>query len=111
MDIDLTGPTVVVIEDDPRSAELVELHLRAAGLRTVVASSGEQGLDLVRAEDPVAVVLDIHLPGMNGWEVLAALKGDPRDGSRAGGRGQRRARARPRLRPRGDGVPRQTRER
>ena len=76
-DVEIIGPTVVVIEDDPRSAELVELHLRAAGLRTVVASSGEQGLDLVRAEDPVAVVLDIHLPGMNGWEVLAALKGDP----------------------------------
>ena len=73
----LTGPTVVVIEDDPRSAELVELHLRAAGLRAVGASTGEQGLDLVRAEDPVAVVLDIHLPGMDGWEVLTALKSDP----------------------------------
>ena len=77
VDTDLTGPMVVVIEDDPRSAELVELHLRAAGLSTVVASSGEQGLEVVRAEEPVAVVLDIHLPGMNGWEVLAALKGDP----------------------------------
>jgi CheY-like chemotaxis protein len=71
------GPAVVVIEDDPRSAELVELHLRAAGLRTVGASTGEQGLDLVRAHAPVAVVLDIHLPGMDGWEVLSALKGDP----------------------------------
>jgi signal transduction histidine kinase/CheY-like chemotaxis protein len=71
------GPTVVVIEDDPRSAELVELHLRAAGLRAVGASTGEQGLELVRAQDPVAVVLDIHLPGMDGWEVLAQLKSDP----------------------------------
>ncbi|WP_256794557.1 response regulator [Terrabacter sp. Ter38] len=71
------GPTVVVIEDDPRSAELVELHLRAAGLRPVAASTGEQGLDLVRARDPVAVVLDIHLPGMDGWEVLTELKSDP----------------------------------
>ena len=71
------GPTVVVIEDDPRSAELVELHLRAAGLRAVSASTGEQGLDLVRERDPFAVVLDIHLPGMDGWEVLAALKSDP----------------------------------
>ncbi|WP_330474576.1 response regulator [Terrabacter sp. C0L_2] len=71
------GPTVVVIEDDPRSAELVALHLRAAGLRAVGASSGEQGLDLVRAQDPFAVILDIHLPGMDGWEVLTALKSDP----------------------------------
>ncbi|WP_020143426.1 response regulator [Terracoccus sp. 273MFTsu3.1] len=74
---DVDGPTVVVIEDDPRSAELVELHLRAAGLRPVAASTGEQGLDLVRARDPVAVVLDIHLPGMDGWEVLTELKSDP----------------------------------
>ncbi len=72
-----SGPTVVVIEDDPRSAELVELHLRAAGLRAVSASTGEQGLDLVRERDPFAVILDIHLPGMDGWEVLAALKSDP----------------------------------
>jgi DNA-binding response OmpR family regulator len=71
------GPTIVVIEDDPRSAELVELHLRAAGLRVRVAASGEAGLELVRSEHPVAVVLDIHLPGMNGWEVLTLLKSDP----------------------------------
>jgi signal transduction histidine kinase/CheY-like chemotaxis protein len=76
-DASATGPTVVVIEDDPRSAELVELHLRAAGLRAVGASTGEQGLELVRSAQPVAVVLDIHLPGMNGWEVLTALKSDP----------------------------------
>jgi signal transduction histidine kinase/DNA-binding response OmpR family regulator len=70
------GPTIVVIEDDPRSAELVELHLRAAGLRVRVAPTGEAGLELVRSEQPVAVVLDIHLPGLNGWEVLALLKSD-----------------------------------
>jgi DNA-binding response OmpR family regulator len=71
------GPTVVVIEDDPRSAELVGLHLRAAGLRAVGAPTGELGLDLVRTQSPFAVILDIHLPGMNGWEVLTALKSDP----------------------------------
>jgi signal transduction histidine kinase/CheY-like chemotaxis protein len=76
-DASTAGPTIVVIEDDARSAELVELHLRAAGLRVRIAATGEAGLELVRDEQPVAVVLDIHLPGMNGWEVLALLKSDP----------------------------------
>ncbi|HET8987086.1 MAG TPA: response regulator, partial [Humibacillus sp.] len=76
-DAPTSGPTIVVIEDDPRSAELIELHLRAAGLRVLVATTGEAGLELVRAEPSVAVVLDIHLPGMNGWEVLTELKSDP----------------------------------
>jgi DNA-binding response OmpR family regulator/anti-sigma regulatory factor (Ser/Thr protein kinase) len=76
-DVPPSGPTIVVIEDDPRSAELIGLHLRAAGLRVLVAGTGEAGLELVRAEQPVAVVLDIHLPGMNGWEVLTELKSDP----------------------------------
>ncbi|WP_076261923.1 GAF domain-containing protein [Intrasporangium flavum] len=78
---DASGPTVVVIEDDARSAELVGLHLRVAGLRALGAATGEEGLELVRAEQPVAVVLDIHLPGMNGWEVLTELKSDPRTAS------------------------------
>ncbi len=71
------GPLVVVIEDDARSAELVGLHLRVAGLRALGAATGEEGLELVRSQQPVAVVLDIHLPGMNGWEVLTELKSDP----------------------------------
>jgi signal transduction histidine kinase/CheY-like chemotaxis protein len=70
------GPTIVVIEDDPRSAELVELHLRAAGLHAVSVGSGEAGLEAVRRLDPAAIVLDIHLPGMTGWDVLEILKAD-----------------------------------
>ena len=69
--------TVVVIEDDVRSAELVSVHLRAAGLHPVTAGTGEEGLAAVAALRPAAVVLDINLPGMDGWDVLSALKGSP----------------------------------
>jgi CheY-like chemotaxis protein len=69
---------VVVIEDDPSSAELVGVHLGAAGLRPVPVRTGEEGLEAVRMLRPAAVVLDIHLPGMDGWDVLAAIKADPR---------------------------------
>jgi len=72
-----SGPTVVVIEDDPRSAELVELHLRAAGLSPTSVGTGEAGLEAIRRLMPAAVVLDIHLPGMTGWDVLETLKADP----------------------------------
>ena len=70
--------TVVVIEDDPSSAELVAVHLTAAGLRPVHVRTGEEGLAVVRALRPTAVVLDIHLPGMDGWDVLSVIKADPR---------------------------------
>jgi signal transduction histidine kinase/CheY-like chemotaxis protein len=69
---------VVVIEDDPSSAELVAVHLEAAGLRPVLVRTGEEGLAAVRTLRPTAVVLDIHLPGMDGWDVLSVIKADPR---------------------------------
>ncbi|HEU5000139.1 MAG TPA: response regulator, partial [Lapillicoccus sp.] len=70
-------PAVLVVEDDERSGELVALHLTAAGLRPVVIRDGREGIAAVRSLRPVAVVLDIKLPGMSGWEILHALKSDP----------------------------------
>ena len=75
--VDDTRRTVVVIEDDPSSAELVGVHLAAAGLRPVPVRTGEEGLAAIRALRPTAVVLDIHLPGMDGWDVLSTIKADP----------------------------------
>lgn len=75
--VDDTRPAVVVIEDDPSSSELVGVHLTAAGLRPVPVRSGEEGLEAIRALRPTAVVLDIRLPGMDGWDVLGQIKADP----------------------------------
>jgi signal transduction histidine kinase/DNA-binding response OmpR family regulator len=75
--VDDSRRSVVVIEDDPSSAELVAVHLTAAGLQPVLVRTGEEGLAAVKALRPTAVVLDIHLPGMDGWEVLGAIKADP----------------------------------
>ncbi len=69
-------PVVVVIEDDERSGDLVALHLTAAGLRPVVLREGSEGLAAVRSLRPIAVVLDVRLPGMSGWEVLHSIKSD-----------------------------------
>jgi CheY-like chemotaxis protein len=71
------GPTVVVVEDDRRSFELLRVYLETAGVRVVGARDGEEGLDTVRRLSPAGVILDIFLPGIDGWEVLAQLKADP----------------------------------
>jgi signal transduction histidine kinase/CheY-like chemotaxis protein len=71
------GPTVVVVEDDRRSFDLLRVYLEATGARVVSARDGEEGLDTVRRLSPAGVILDILLPGIDGWEVLAQLKADP----------------------------------
>jgi signal transduction histidine kinase/ActR/RegA family two-component response regulator len=71
------GPVVVVVEDDRRSLDLISLFLDGAGVQTVAARDGTEGLAAVRRHHPAAVVLDIRLPGMDGWGVLEALKADP----------------------------------
>jgi signal transduction histidine kinase/CheY-like chemotaxis protein len=72
------GPTVVVVEDDRRSFDLLRVYLEASGISVVGARDGEEGLDAVRRLSPAGVILDILLPGIDGWEVLAQLKADPR---------------------------------
>jgi signal transduction histidine kinase/DNA-binding response OmpR family regulator len=70
-------PLVVVIEDDRRSLALLTVYLQSAGLRVLGAGNATTGLEAVRRELPAAVVLDIRLPDLTGWEVLSALKGNP----------------------------------
>jgi CheY-like chemotaxis protein/anti-sigma regulatory factor (Ser/Thr protein kinase) len=74
----VSGPAVVVIiEDDPHSLDLLCLYVQRAGVDVVTAGDGGQGLDLIRRIHPAAVVLDIKLPTLDGWDLLALLKGDP----------------------------------
>jgi signal transduction histidine kinase/CheY-like chemotaxis protein len=68
---------VVVVEDDRRSAELLQLYLLDVGYSVAIARDGAEGLELVRRLDPAAVILDILLPTLSGWDVLARLKSDP----------------------------------
>jgi signal transduction histidine kinase len=69
--------TVVVIDDDRRSIDLLTVYAEAAGLRVVSAYDGRHGVELVKALQPAIVVLDILLPGLDGWQVLESLKADP----------------------------------
>ncbi len=69
---------VLVIEDDPGFGRVLYGKSHEKGFRCLLASTGEEGLDLAGRYLPVAVILDIRLPGMDGWAVLSALKEDIR---------------------------------
>ncbi len=69
--------TVLVIDDDENVQRLVNYHLGKEGFRVEYAKTGEAGLTLARSLQPTLITLDVLLPNMNGWDVLAALKADP----------------------------------
>ncbi|MDT7920305.1 MAG: response regulator transcription factor [Meiothermus sp.] len=65
---------VLVVEDEPEIAEILEGYLRREGFRTERASDGPQALNLVRAAQPDLVLLDLMLPEMDGLEVLRRIR-------------------------------------
>ena len=69
---------ILVIEDDPSAVRLLREYLEAAGYRIRIAATGEAGIAAVVEARPAAIVLDVLLPGIDGWEVLRRLKADPR---------------------------------
>ena len=69
-------PVLLVVEDDPRYAAVLRDLARSRGFRVLVANRGSDALRLVREFRPSAVTLDIFLPDMLGWTVLARLKQD-----------------------------------
>jgi len=69
--------TVLVIDDDPAARQIVARTLAKDGFRVLEAASGEQGLAHARAERPDVITLDVLMPTLDGWGVLAALKNDP----------------------------------
>jgi PAS domain S-box-containing protein len=71
------GDTVLVIDDDPASREVLSQFLTKKGFRVEGAASGAEGLALARKLRPLAITLDVVMPGMDGWSVLGALKADP----------------------------------
>jgi DNA-binding response OmpR family regulator len=65
---------VVVIEDDAHIADLLDLYLREAGFRVLLAATGERGLELIDQHRPVLAVLDIGLPDIDGLEVCRRVR-------------------------------------
>jgi PAS domain S-box-containing protein len=70
--------TVLVIDDEPGARELLSRFLSSEGFRPVTAAGGKEGLRLAKQVRPAVILLDVMMPGMDGWAVLTALKADPR---------------------------------
>jgi len=69
-------PRVLMIEDHPDIADLYRLKLQLEGYRVSVAADGVSGLAMARSLKPDVTLLDVHLPHLNGLEVLATLRED-----------------------------------
>jgi two-component system, cell cycle response regulator DivK len=68
--------TVLVIEDNPINMKLAIFLLESAGRTVLTATDAECGLTLARSRQPDLILMDIQLPGMDGLEATAVLKGD-----------------------------------
>jgi DNA-binding response OmpR family regulator len=69
--------TVLVVDDEAPIRLLCRVNLEAEGMQVLEASDGESGLATARAENPDVVLLDVMMPGRNGWEVAEELLADP----------------------------------
>ena len=70
-------PVIVVLDEDPASQDLVGAYLNGFPIDVVRAWDGAKALELVRKVQPAAVVLEVGLPRLDGWQVISALKADP----------------------------------
>jgi DNA-binding response OmpR family regulator len=75
----LGPPRVLIVEDDPDTLVIIRVNLHHAGIEPILAGDGRTAISRIQAEDPDAVILDVLLPGVDGWQVLEELHrlGDP----------------------------------
>ena len=75
---DKHAPVVLVADDAPEIRSLLTLRLGALGYTVLEAADGNQTMDMVREHFPDLVILDVMMPGKNGWEVAKEMRHDAR---------------------------------
>jgi DNA-binding response OmpR family regulator len=70
------SPYILIVDDEFMNRELLSAYLKIGGYRVGEANSGEKALDMIAAEPPALVMLDVKLTGINGFEVCRRLKDD-----------------------------------
>jgi CheY-like chemotaxis protein len=72
-----SGTTVLVVDDDPSIRRMIIAALKRDGYRFVEAANGREALDAMRRDRPAAVLLDLMMPIVSGWDVLRERENDP----------------------------------
>ena len=67
-------PLVIVVDDDPDTREVCDMLLERAGYDRALAASGEEAVSLLEQHTPALIVLDLSMPGMDGWSVAALVR-------------------------------------
>jgi signal transduction histidine kinase/DNA-binding response OmpR family regulator/ligand-binding sensor domain-containing protein len=78
---DATPGPVLVVDDERHTRELLHETLTSSGIEVLLAATGQQGIDVALSHKPAMIVLDLMMPGMNGFEVAHRLQQDPRTAS------------------------------
>src|SRR5262249_1066592 len=73
-ELTMSSELVLLIDDDPTLRELLADHLQVAGYRVLAAADGNGGLRLTHEKQPNLVVLDLMMPGLDGWEVCKEVR-------------------------------------
>jgi two-component system OmpR family response regulator len=69
---------ILVVDDEPKIAQIVSVYLERDGYRVLRATDGREALELARSSSPSLVILDIMLPEVSGWDVCRELRRDPK---------------------------------
>ena len=72
------APRILVVDDEPHNRQLLEVILGAEGYAVVTATCGSEALEEVAREAPDLIVLDVMMPGMDGYQVAALVKSEPK---------------------------------
>jgi two-component system, cell cycle response regulator DivK len=71
-------PYILVVDDFPDGREVLAEYLQLRGFSVAIAGDGQEALDLAFATTPALILMDLAMPGMDGWEATRTLKADPR---------------------------------
>jgi len=69
-----TGPTVLVVDDDPRLREYVRANMELEGYTVLEAGSADEGMAVLEGEQAQLILLDVMMPGIDGWEMLQRIQ-------------------------------------